>query len=70
MKGFNKMKYDEIKVGSMYTYDINSCMHGFEIGEGLIVDKYIEGNTQMCVIYNKETHKVIYRSCNVVREIL
>ena len=45
-------------------------MPGFEIGEGLIVDKYIEGNTKMCVIYNKETHKVIYRSCNVVREIL
>ena len=64
------MKYDEIKVGSMYTYDINSCMPGFEIGEGLIVDKYIEGNTKMCVIYNKETHKVMYRSCNVVREIL
>lgn len=64
------MKYDEIKVGSMCAYDINSCMPGFEIGKGLIVDKYIEGNTQMCVIYNKETHKVIYRSCNVVREIL
>ena len=56
------MKYDEIKVGS--------CMPGFEIGKGLMVDKYIEGNTKMCVIYNKETHKVIYRSCNVIREIL
>lgn len=64
------MKYDEIKVGSMCAFDINSCMPGFEIGKGLVVDKYIEGNTKMCVIYNKETHKVIYRSCNVVREIL
>lgn len=43
------MKYDEIKVGSMYTYDINSCMHGFEIGEGLIVDNiYRRKHTNVC----------------------